>query len=138
MKFKTQYNANEFPKQYEAGGGISRTIPDQGLTVPQIMERNRRGLSIPQAKALEYTHDENGEALTPEGNMPDLSKLDLAEIQELKAQAADQVQQLQLQLQAQELDKQKQELQVKEAQVMKDLEEKFKASQATQEQKQPV
>lgn len=138
MKFKTQFNANEFPKQNEPGGGVSLTVPDQALTVPQIMERNRRGLSVPQAKAMEYTHDDQGEALAPGADLPDLSRLDLAEIQQLKAQAADQVQQLQLQLQAEEVERQKQELQVKEEQIMKDLEEKFKAQEAAKNAQQPV
>lgn len=113
MTFKTQFNANEFPKQWEKGGGISKTIPDQSLTVPQIMERNRRGLSIPQAKNLEYTHDDQGEALVPGADLPDLAKLDLAEIQQLKAQASDQVQQLQLQLQQENLEKEQKALEEK-------------------------
>lgn len=138
MKFKTQFNANEFPKQNEPGGGVSLTVPDQALTVPQIMERNRRGLSVPQAKAMDYTHDDKGEALVPGADLPDISRLDLAEIQQLKAQAADQVQQLQLQLQAEEVERQKQELQVKEEQIMKDLEEKFKAQEAAKNAQQPV
>lgn len=99
MKFKTQFNSSEFPRQWEKGGGVSMTVPDQALTIPQIMERNRRGLSIPQAKETHYTHSDDGEGLVPGADMPDIRNLDLAEIQEMKAQAALQVQQLQLKLQ---------------------------------------
>ena len=74
------------------------TIPDQALTVPQIMERNRRGLSIPQAKEAIYTHADNGEELVP-GSELNLANMDLAEIEALKHEAAQNIVQLQLKLQ---------------------------------------
>lgn len=94
-KFKTQYNKNEFKNGYEKGGGLSKTIPDQALTVPQIMERNKRGLTIPMAKQVFHELDENDQGQIT----PDLAKMDFAEIQELKAQNIAQIEQLRLDMQ---------------------------------------
>lgn len=60
----------------------SMTIPDQALTVAQLVERNKRGLPLGGARQPQFQEN-------PEKDfMPDIQKLDLAEIQELKDQAA--------------------------------------------------
>lgn len=73
------------------------TIPDQALTVPQIMERNKRGLTVNMARQAYYELDENDQGFV----QPDLNKMDYAEIQQLKADTAAQIQQMQLDLQEQ-------------------------------------
>lgn len=60
----------------------SMTIPDQALTVAQLVERNKRGLPLGGARTPQYQDNPEADFL------PDIAKLDLAEIHELKDQAA--------------------------------------------------
>lgn len=69
-KFKTQYNAHLFPKNYEENNLPSATIPDQSLSVKDILQRYANGLPLGGAKVPVY----NGEDY-----IPDLDRLDLAE-----------------------------------------------------------
>lgn len=81
MKFKNHYNAAEFPSGNEPGGGVSMTIPDQALSIKDIMRRYGSGLSFNSVKVGEYT----GEEL----DLPDFKKMDLSEIYEFKQWVAD-------------------------------------------------
>ena len=74
MKWKTQYNAHAYEKQYEINTKPSLTIPDQTLSVKEIMDRFVRGLPVEGAKIPIYEGDES--------DLPDLSKMDLTERQE--------------------------------------------------------
>lgn len=78
MKFQTQYNAQEFPRIRERSNKPSMTIPDQSMTVSELVERNKRGLPLGGAKVAIW--DENPET----DFLPDIKKMDLAEIQEMK------------------------------------------------------
>lgn len=63
----------------------SMTIPDQSLTVAELVERNKRGLPLGGGRVPMYSTD-------PENDyVPDIAKLDLAEIQEMKEQVASQI-----------------------------------------------
>lgn len=73
QQFKTQYNYEEFPDAGEIIKGRSMTIPDQTLSVKELMERYARGLSLSGVKVPIYEGDEEG--------MPDLEHLDLADRQ---------------------------------------------------------
>jgi len=81
MKFQTQYNAHEFPRIREKSNKPSMTIPDQSMTVSELVERNKRGLPLGGAKVPIW--DENPET----EYLPDLNRLDLSEVHELKLQA---------------------------------------------------
>lgn len=70
-KWKTAYNAHEFEKQYEINTMPSETIPDQTLSVKEIMDRFVRGLPVQGAKVPIYEGDES--------DLPDLSRMDLTE-----------------------------------------------------------
>lgn len=72
MKFKTQYNAT--PDKGEKNTLPSETVPDQSMTVREIMERYARGLPLGGEKFPVY-HGEN----TP----PDLKRMDLTDIEEM-------------------------------------------------------
>lgn len=83
--FKTQYNAEDKAFQTnrhaKVRNKISMTIPDQSMTVSELVERNKRGLPLGGAKVPIYIED-------AENNyMPDVERLDLAEIDEMKQQA---------------------------------------------------
>ena len=71
MKWKTQYNAHAYDKQYEKNSLPSLTIPDQTLSVKEIMDRFVRGLPVEGAKIPIYEGDES--------DLPDLSRMDLTE-----------------------------------------------------------
>lgn len=49
MKFKTLYNAHTFPRYDEHSDMASETIPDQAMTIPQLLDRHQRGLLGPDA-----------------------------------------------------------------------------------------
>lgn len=71
MKFQTGYNQKDFPRKYKMAGGPSMTIPDQTMSMREIMDRYARGLPLNGQKIPIY----NGE----EDDMPDLKNLDLAD-----------------------------------------------------------
>lgn len=67
-------NAHEFAKQYEQPYGIDMTIPDQTLTIRQIVDRFAKGLPVEGAKTPIWDED---------NDLPDFRTLDLAERQEM-------------------------------------------------------
>lgn len=71
--WKTPFN-DVNPTQPEINRKPSMTIPDQSMSVQEIMERYARGLPIAGQKVPLY----DGE----EGDFPDLSKMDLADRQQ--------------------------------------------------------
>lgn len=74
MKFKTQYNAT--PSIGEINNEPSMTVPDQTLSMKDILRRFRQGLPITGAKAPVFDDDGSEEYF------PDLSKMDLADRQQ--------------------------------------------------------
>lgn len=105
MKWRTNWNSNEFPPFNEHPTGPSVTVPDQTMSVSQLLQRHRAGLTFPNVKTPVYNYDkETGEAL----DLPDLDRLDLAELQELREAAQAEVQQIRDALNRQEQLKAKQ------------------------------
>lgn len=76
MIVKNSLNYSYFPPYYEVNEGVSLTVPDQTLTVSQILERYTRGLPLGGKVPI---YDE-------EDTLPDVRTLDLAERQELREQ----------------------------------------------------
>lgn len=87
-RFKTPYNANEFPQKPKKFRGVSLTRPDESMTMKEILLRHSRGLPIKGAKVPLYEADENGEG------MPDMRNLDLAEKQELMDSAREEMERI--------------------------------------------
>lgn len=81
-KFKTNYNAEKFAPDHEKSTKPSMTVPDQTLSLREVLRRYSQGLPINGVKVPLY--DENPE----DANLPDISKLDLAEREELALQYA--------------------------------------------------
>lgn len=82
MQFKTQWNyIPNSPKNRETPRGVSQTIPDLSLTPKQIIARFATGAPLSNAKIPIYDAD------TAVQGMPDLKKLDFAEIEDLKRSA---------------------------------------------------
>lgn len=79
MKFKTQWNADQFPQeQGEKNPWPSLTIPDQSMSVMEIMQRYANGIPFEAPSVGFYDEDDP---------MPDVRKLDLAEIQDMQDEA---------------------------------------------------
>lgn len=69
---KTYLNRDLFPKKYEINTLPSMTVPDQSLTMRQILDRYARGLPL-DVKVPIWTDDDE---LNP---LPDIRTLDLSE-----------------------------------------------------------
>lgn len=89
MKFKTPWNSHEFPSNYEKVSSVSMTIPDQSMTVKEIMDRYARGLPVNGERSPVY----HGEEF-----VPDLERMDLSEIEDLKSQVTADIKELQSRL----------------------------------------
>lgn len=76
-RFKNPYNAHMFPKKHEHISPISDTVPDQTMTIPQLLERQRRGLPLAGFKQPIF----DGEDDIMEGVDP--RTLDLSERQDM-------------------------------------------------------
>lgn len=75
MKVKNSLNAYLFPYEGEINNEPSCTVPDQTMSIREILQRYSRGLPIGGRNDLYYDEDDT---------MPDYKTLDLAEIQELR------------------------------------------------------
>lgn len=73
--WKTTLNARYFPKDHEENFLPSATIPDQSLTIKQILERHTRGIPTTSSYHPVYNGEEP---------FPDIHKLDISEVHELK------------------------------------------------------
>lgn len=73
---RTWLNNHLFPKHGEVNNKPSLTLPDQSLTVKQMLDRQSKGLpyNVVTAEPMYYGEDE----------MPDLKKMDLSEIQDMR------------------------------------------------------
>jgi hypothetical protein len=78
---KTPLNAEFFDKKGELNTQPSKTIPDQTLPMREIMSRFVKGIPV-GVKVPVY----NGEEL-----LPDISRMDLVEIQEMKEAIKDEI-----------------------------------------------
>lgn len=78
-RFKSQWNGEQSPKRYEKVSALSQTIPDQTMSVSEIMNRYAKGLPLTGERVPIYHGDEEF--------VPDIKTLDLSEIEDLKIQA---------------------------------------------------
>lgn len=84
MEIKNPYNANKFARTYEINTQPSMTIPDMTMPLKELLDRFARGLPL-EGKI-------QGEAQYHGDDMPpDLKRMDLTEIDELKQQVAEQI-----------------------------------------------
>ena len=81
MKVKNYMNRESFPKNYKTFTQPSETIPDQTLSIRQILDRYARGIPMDVKQPI---WDENP---TFEENFTDPRRMDLAEREEFAKQA---------------------------------------------------
>lgn len=87
MTVKNSLNASTFPKKYEVNDLASETVPDQTMSMREILTRYSRGLPLGGERVPLYSED-------PENDMPDMQHLDLAEQQEIIEQHKDELRNL--------------------------------------------
>lgn len=69
---RTHYNNDTIPKKREYNSGISKTIPNQAMTVKELIARFASGLPVALGKAPIYEGDDE--------NMTDLDAMDRIEL----------------------------------------------------------
>lgn len=74
-KIQTYYDHNPFVG--ETNNLPSKTVPDQSMTIREIINRTRKGLPVTGVRVPVYNE-------TEDGVMPDLRNMDISEIHELK------------------------------------------------------
>lgn len=79
--FKTPYNADHFPKDHQVFTQPSQTIPDETMTIDQIVRRFTKGLPLEGKQAVYLGEDE----------IPDIKRMDLTEIDEYKQMLAEDI-----------------------------------------------
>lgn len=92
MKFRTNWNGSEYPKKFEVNNMPSCTIPDQSMTVQEIITRFANGLPVDGQRVPVYDDDVDMEFV------PDLAHMDLADREAYIDQAKQNVAELQQKL----------------------------------------
>ena len=95
-RIKTQWNKHLFPDYYEVNNDPSLTVPDQTMSIKEIMVRYARGIPFDNTKIPIY----DGEDDILEGI--DWRTLDLSEREEFKTRVSQELFELQRQRLAQE------------------------------------
>lgn len=88
--YKNQHNCNDFPKEYEQNLLPSETIPDQSMSLHEIMRRFASGLPLGGQRVPEY----DGEDDLLEGINP--KTLDLSEIHQIRIEFAEELKSMQV------------------------------------------
>lgn len=116
MKFQSAgtYDYRRFPG--EINNEPSMTVPDQTMSLKELLERYARGLPVAGAKQ-EIFHGEEF--------VPDLNRMDLSEQQDLREHLATEIPRLQADLKRQDEDKAKAKKEAEES-ASKSLYERFK------------
>jgi len=79
---RTLYNSWAFPKSYEINTQPSLTVPDEAMSIAEIVNRYAHGMPLPLGKTGEYFGEES--------DLPNnLDKLDLAEREEILRSVAE-------------------------------------------------
>lgn len=95
MKFKSHYNSKEFKRDDEVNNQPSKTVPDQAMSVREIMDRYAKGLPIEEGRVPLYEEDDDPEI----DSMPDMRTLDISEQREYLEEVKKQNKELQLKYQ---------------------------------------
>lgn len=124
--FKTPYNADKFPKDDEINLEPSLTVPDEQLSIREIVERFSKGLPLPSTmtKQGHYELDEDDES-----EFPDTSKMDITEKEDYIEERAIELQVIKDRLKQKAQDnreKKKQKAEQQEEQKKKDLDKYLK------------
>lgn len=81
-RIKNSLNSDLFPTDGETNELPSLTVPDQSMSVRELLERHTRGLGNTGVKVPMYDDEDE---------LPDVRTLDLAELEELREQNREQM-----------------------------------------------
>lgn len=84
---RTQWNRHLHARRYERFKQPSMTIPDQTMTISELLRRHANGLPYSGPQVPVYDENIDGEDPDFDDYMPDLSKMDLADAQLYREQA---------------------------------------------------
>lgn len=65
MKFKHNYNASEFPRQFSQNDEPSETVPGMGYTIAEIMQKFASGVHLPVERKVYYDGEDNFDSIDP-------------------------------------------------------------------------
>ena len=99
---KHTMNVNTFPKNYEVNNSPSMTIPDQTMSIRELLRRFASGLPLGGSKEPIY-EGEDGDGIDPR-------RLDLAERQELEISARQELAEIEERLKSKKVEKSKAKL----------------------------
>ncbi len=99
MKIKNFMNYHTFDKKYEKNGKPSLTIPDQTMSIRELLRRYASGLPLGGSKEPIY-EGEDGDGVDPR-------RLDLAERQELEIAARQELAEIEERLKSKKVEKSK-------------------------------
>lgn len=83
---KTNQNARLFPVTTESEFGLSTTIPDQSMSIKEILDRFARGLPLDGYRVPVWDGEED---------LPDFNRMDLADIENYMRNNQEEIQYLQ-------------------------------------------
>jgi hypothetical protein len=102
MKIKSILNYQNFDKNYETNNKPSQTVPDQTMSIRQLLRRYASGLPLGGSKEPIY-EGEDGDGVDPR-------RLDLAERQELEIAARQELAEIEERLKSKKAEKSKAKL----------------------------
>lgn len=82
-RIKNSANANDFPKNYRDCGGKSATVPDQTLSLREIVKRYTRGVPLPMVAGGYFDEEENDGV--------DIRTMDIVEVDEMVKAAREKI-----------------------------------------------
>lgn len=94
LHVKHQYNAFQFPAYRESNNQPSKTVPNQTLSLKTLLDRYGRGLPLSGNPSEPQYFQDN--------LMPDINKMDISEIHDLKNAIKSDIQKKQQELQDQQ------------------------------------
>jgi hypothetical protein len=102
MKVKNLLNYQQFEKNYEKNFPPSQTVPDQTMSIRELLKRYASGLPLGGGREPIYEGEE-GDGIDPR-------RLDLAERQELEIKARQELAEIEERLKSKKVDKSKSKL----------------------------
>jgi len=102
MRIKNFLNYNTFEKVYEKNDKPSQTVPDQTMSIRELLKRYASGLPLGGSKEPIY-EGEDGDGIDPR-------RLDLAERQELEIAARQELAEIEERLKSKKVEKSKAKL----------------------------
>lgn len=78
LRLTATYVPGEYPKDYEKGGGKSATIPDQSMTIQQLMDRAMAGIP-PDVREMYFEEEMDHDDF----DLSQIPNMDIAEASEL-------------------------------------------------------